>query len=180
MAHTLSPLINFHKLTPNSNQLIPYFWTNGCMCELTKKPRLLKLLLMILWQIPGKNPFGRVRLILAHSFRENWSIMRGGKMKVKAVKKHMAPRIIKNQKADYGSQNQKQLQLSMALPQGPISASQAPNLKCATTFKAEHHLVATCSYKWASREQFTFKLKGSKLGKWHIWFLADQLYYSIN
>lgn len=40
--------------------------------------------------------------------------------------------------------------------------------------KQNHHLSSTCSYKWASREQFTFKLKGSQLGKWHIWFLADK------
>lgn len=49
----------------------------------------------------------------------------------------MAPHIIENQKADYVSQNQKQLQLSVALPQGPISATQAPYLKCATTSQAE-------------------------------------------
>lgn len=137
MAHTLSPLINFHEPTPNSNQLIPYFWDQWLHVWANKKPRLLKLLLMILWQIPGKNLFGRVRLILAHSFWENWSIMRGGKMKVKAVKKHMAPHIIENQKADYESQNQKQLQLSVALPQGSISASQGPYLKCAITSQAE-------------------------------------------
>lgn len=58
-------------------------------------------------------------------------------MKVKAVKKHMAPHIIENQKADYERQNQKQVQLSVALPQGPISASQGPYLKCATTSQAE-------------------------------------------
>lgn len=67
-------------------------------------------------------------------------------MKVKAVKKHMGPYITENQKADYVSQNQKQLQLSEALPQGHISASQAPYLKCATTSQADHHLVSTSSY----------------------------------
>lgn len=130
----------------------PTSGTNDCMYELTKKPRLLKLLLMILWQIPGKNLFGRVRLILAHSFWENWSIMRGGKMKVKAVKKHMAPHIIENQKADYmKARTRSNYKFQWHSLRDLFLPARVHILNAPQPPKQNHHLGSRCSYKWASR-----------------------------